>query len=179
MNENLTYEFVVDEHPEGSRKLKKILGRGSMLVAIAVFVIFFTVLNPALAPLAVFPLAMLGVVLYVWKFFNVELEYSMTSGYISFTRIYGGQKRKAVLKMLCIKDMQAIAPVTDTTMAELSARGVEKSYMFASHSSAEDMYYAIFEKDGVKCVVYFEATQKALHNLRYYNTSTVVTNVSR
>lgn len=176
MNENQTYEFVVDERPEGTRKLKKILGRGAMLAVIIVFVLFTFIMNvPALA---VFPLCLLAVVLGVWKMFNVELEYSMTSGFITFTRIYGGRSKKKVLD-LAIKDMHTIAPVTDSTSAELSARGVEKVYMFASHSTADDMYYAIFEKDGRLCVVYFEATQKALHIFRYYNMVTVVTNVSR
>lgn len=178
MNENQTYEFVVAEKAEGSRKLKKILARGGMLAAIAFLVILFTLVFPALAPLAVLPLAFLGLVLYFWKYFNVDLEYSMTSGYITFTRIYGSKTKKKVLD-LCIKDMQAIAPVTDNTSSELNAKGVEKSYMFASHSTANDMYYAIFEKDGQKCVVYFEATQRALQIFRFYNMVTVVTTVSR
>ena len=176
MNENSTYEFVVDERAQGFRLLKKILARGGMLTLIAVFVIFTFASNvPALA---VFPLAMLGVVLYFWKLFDVELEYSMTSGYITFTRVYGGRIRKKKLD-LCIKDMQAIAPVTDTTPAELSAKGVEKAYMFASHTNAPDMYYAIFEKDGRKCVVYFEATGKALQIFRFYNMVTVMSTVER
>ncbi len=176
MNENNTYEFVVDERAEGTRKLKKFLGRGSMLAVIVVFVLFTFIMNvPALA---VLPLSLLAVVLGVWKMFNVELEYSMTSGYITFTRIYGGRTKKKILD-LCIKDMQAIAPVTNETSAELSAKGIEKTYMFASHSTASDMYYAIFEKDGQKCVVYFEATQKALQIFRFYNMITVVTPVSR
>ena len=178
MNENNTYEFVVNERPEGSRKLKKILGRGSMLAVIAVFVLLFTVVIPGLAPLAILPLSFLGVVLYLWKYFNVELEYSMTSGYITFTRIYGGRSRKKVLD-LSIKDMQAITPVTENTADDLNTRGVEKIYMFASHSTAEDMYVAVFEKDGQKCAVYFEATQKALQIFRFYNMITVVTQVSR
>ncbi len=176
MNENQTYEFVVAEKAEGSRKLKKILGRGAMLAVIVVFVAFTFIMNvPALA---ILPLSLLAVVLGVWKMFNVELEYSMTSGYITFTRIYGGRSRKKILD-LTIKDMQAIAPVTDSTTADLSAHGVEKTYMFASHSTADDMYYAIFEKDGIKCAVYFEATQKALHIFHYYNMITVVTPVAR
>ena len=178
MNENQTYEFVVAEKSEGVRKLKKILARGGMLAVIAVFVILFTVVFPALAPVAILPLSFLGVVLYFWKYFNVDLEYSMTSGYITFTRIYGGKSKKKVLD-LSIKDMQAIAPVTDATAAELTAKGVEKSYMFASHSKASDVYYAIFEKDGRKCVVYFEATQRALQIFRFYNMVTVVTQVAR
>ena len=176
MNENSTYEFVVQEKSEGTRRLKKVLARGGMLTIITIFVFGCFALNvPALA---IFPLSLLGLVLYFWKFFDVELEYSMTSGYITFTRIYGSRTKKKVLD-LCIKDMQAIAPVTDDTANVLNAKGVEKSYMFASHSTADDMYYAIFEKDGRKCVVYFEATQKALQIFRFYNMVTVVTQVSR
>ena len=176
MNENNTYEFVVVEKAQGSRMLKKVLGRGALLTVIAVFV--FACFAANLPMLAILPLSLLGVVLYFWKMFNVELEYSMTSGYITFTRIYGGKIRKKVLDLV-IKDMQAIAPVTENTTAELSAQGVEKTYMFASHASASDMYYAIFEQDGTKCVVYFEVTQKALHIFRYYNMVTVMTDVSR
>ena len=35
------------------------------------------------------------------------------------------------------------------------------------------------DKDGSLCVVYFEATEKTLKILRYYNPVTVVTKVSR
>ncbi len=176
MNENSTYEFVVDERAEGANKFKKILGRGSMIAVIVFFVLFCFVMS--IPALAILPLSFVGVVLYLWKFFDVELEYSMTSGYITFTRVYGGRTKKKVLD-LCIKDMQAIAPVEEDTDQKLEAQGVEKTYMFASHSTAEDMYYAIFEKDGRKCVVYFEATQRALHIFRFYNMVTVVTQVSR
>lgn len=175
-NEFNTYEFVVDERAEGTRRLKKILGRGAMLAVVVVFVFACFAMNvPALA---VFPLAMLGVVLYFWKLFNVELEYSMTSGNITFTRVYGGVRKKKVLD-LAIKDMHEIAPVEQHTAEDLRRKGIVKSYMFASHSSAPDMYYAVFEQNGDKCVVYFEATQKALQILRYYNMVTKMSNVSR
>ena len=35
------------------------------------------------------------------------------------------------------------------------------------------------EENGILCVVYFEATEKTLKILRYYNPVTVVTKVSR
>lgn len=117
-------------------------------------------------------------VLYFWKLFNVELEYSLTSGLMTFSRIYGGLKRKKVLDVF-VKDMREIAPVTDGTMEHLRAIGVEKDYLFASSSSADDMYYATFDHEGKLSVVYFEATEKTLKILRFYNPSTVVTRVSR
>ena len=43
-----------------------------------------------------------------------------------------------------------------------------------SSLQAPDLYYGIFMLGEDKCVVYFEATEKALKILKYYNHSTVV-----
>ena len=112
------------------------------------------------------------------KIFNCELEYSIVSGQMTFSRIYGGMKRKKILEVT-IKDFREIAPRAPEVDAKLKACGVSKIYMFASHSTAEDQYYATFEENGQLCVVYFEATEKTLKLLRYYNPVTVVTKVSR
>jgi hypothetical protein len=175
MSDFNTFEFVVDERPEGKRKAIKFWGRFGLIAFIAAWVI---VSLCTIFYLAVLPLAMLGVVLYFWKIFNCELEYSMTSGIMTFSRIYGGLKRKKILE-LTIKDFRGIAPRTAESDAKLKAQGVAKTYMFASHSTAEDQYYATFEENGILCVVYFEATEKTLKILRYYNPVTVVTKVSR
>ena len=176
MSEFSTFEFVVDERPEGIRKLKKILGR---ITVIAVpIVIALVLLLVKLYALAVIPLAFLGVILYFWKLFNVENEYSMTSGVMTFSRIYGGLKRKKVLEFT-IRECKEIAPRTPESDAGLEGRGVEKVYMMASHSTAPDQYYALVDVEGKTCVVYFEATEKTIKILRYYNPVTVVTHVSR
>ena len=52
-------------------------------------------------------------------------------------------------------------------------------YRFISSDDAPDIYYALLEEDGELSVVLFEATQKALGILRFYNPMTVVTKVSR
>ena len=175
MSEFNTFEFVVDERPEGSRKALKFWGRFGLLAFVTIWVVISLC---TIFYLAVLPLAFLGVVLYFWKLFNCELEYSMTSGVMTFSRIYGGMKRKKVLELF-IKDMREIAPRTPESDAKLSQRGIAKTYSFSSHSTAEDQYYALFEQDGQLCAVYFEATEKTLKILRYYNPATVVTKVSR
>ena len=175
MSDFNTFEFVVDERPEGKRKALKFWGRFGLIAFIAAWVI---VSLCTIFYLAVLPLCLLGLVLYFWKIFNCELEYSMTSGIMTFSRIYGGLMRKKVLE-LTIKDFRGIAPRTAESDAKLKAQGVAKTYMFASHSTAEDQYYATFEENGILCVVYFEATEKTLKILRYYNPVTVVTKVSR
>ena len=176
MSEFNTFEFVVDERPEGGRKALKFWGRFSLLAFIGAFVAFtFAIRMPMLA---VLPLGLLGLVLYFWKIFNCELEYSMTSGVMTFSRIYGGIKRKKILEVV-IKDFRECAPRTAEVDAALKAKGITKIYSFSSHSTAPDQYYATFEQDGHLCVVYFEATEKTLKILRYYNPVTVVTKVSR
>ena len=175
MNEQNTYEFVVDEKSEGKAKLRRILGRGTILAIITVYVIVACMIHPALA---VLPVALLPLALYFWKQFNVELEYSMTSGIMTFSRIYGGRRRKQMLEVT-IKDMREIAPVTADTQARLEALGVQKIYRFQSSYTAPDMYYAVFEKDGAPCAVCFEATNRALQILYYYNHATVRSQVSR
>ena len=176
MSEFNTFEFVVEEKPEGLRRLIRFLCRFVLLAFIGGFVaVTFLIRMPALA---VLPLGLLGLVLYFWKLFNCELEYSMTSGVMTFSRIYGGMRRRKVLELF-IKDMRRVAPRTPESDASLRAEGIEKTYMFASHSSAADQYYAVFEEKGRLCAVYFEATEKTLKILRYYNPSTQVTRVSR
>ncbi len=176
MNESSTFEFVVAEKPEGKRRATVFFARAGILGGIALFVLLCLYFK--LFWFAILPLTFLGVVMYFWKIFNREMEYSMTSGVMTFSYIYGGLRRKKVLELF-IKDMREVKPVDDQTMAHLNALGVEKDYRFVSHSTADDMYYAVFEHDGKLSVVYFEATNRALSILYYYNHSTVVTRVAR
>ena len=176
MSDFNTFEFVVDERPEGKRKLIKFLGRFALLAFIGAFVAFTFIIRMPM--LAILPLCLLGLVLYFWKIFNCELEYSITSGIMTFSRIYGGMKRKKVLE-ITIKDCRKIAPRTDDFDSTLAVRGVTKVYSFSSHSTADDQYYALFQEGEDLCVVYFEATEKTLTLLRYYIRITVVTKVSR
>ncbi len=176
MNESTTFEFVVAEKPEGKRRALVTLARIGIIAFMVGFAVFFCAIN--LIPLAILPVSFLGVFMYFWKIFNREMEYSMTSGVMVFSHIYGGIRRKKMLE-LTIKDCKEIAPVTDDTMAHLNALGVEKDYRFISSTSADDLYYATFEENGKACVVYFEATEKALAILYYYNHATVKTAVRR
>ena len=57
----------------------------------------------------------------------------------------------------------------------------QKVYHALSREDTPDAYFATFENDKQeKCIVFFEATEKALKICRFYNPSaTVVTKVSR
>ena len=176
MHESATYEFVVAEKPEGFRKFKKTLCRLAVLAVPVAFVILCLAIQ--LYPVAILPLSFLGVVLYFWKLFNVEYEYSMTSGIMTFSRINGGIRRKQLLS-LHIKEMQEIAPYDEEARLHLETLPLVKNHVLVSHMGADNIYYAVFKQEDDLQVVYFEATEKALHILRYYNGITKMSKVSR
>ncbi len=176
MHESSTYEFVVAEKPEGLRKLKKAFYRIAVLSVPIGFVILCLAVQ--LYPVAILPLSFLGIVLYFWKIFNVEYEYSLTSGRMTFSRINGNMRRKKLLE-LQIKEMHEIAPYTDEAKAHLETLPLVKNHIFVSSMAADDIYYAVFKKDEELQIVYFEATEKALHILHYYNGVTKMSKVSR
>lgn len=177
MNEFSTYEFVVAQKHEGRTKLYRTLAIiGYILFFVAVAVALIAIHLPWMV--AVLPIFEWMLIFFTWRYLSVEYEYSMTSGTVTFSYIYGGRSRKATLEMP-IKDFQEIAPLDDAAYTRLEARQIGTEYRFISSDSAPDMYYALFEENGELSVVLFEATQKALSILRFYNPNTVVTKVSR
>ena len=155
MNEFNTYEFVVAQKHEGKVQLFRIL-------AVVSYVLFFCVVAAALILLH-FPWMVAVLPIFEW---------------ITFSYIYGGRSRKTALET-AIKRFQEIAPLDDAALSRLEARDIQKEYRFISSDDAPDIYYALLEEDGELSVVLFEATQKALGILRFYNPMTVVTKVSR
>lgn len=177
-HESAIYDFTVDEHAEGSAKTKKLLGR---LLVLAIPVVYVIITLMIFAMLAILAVIYIPVVLYFWKWFNREFRYRLESGTMTFAIIHGGNAKKAkdALK-LTIKDMSVIAPYDEDTKAKIAAEGITTVHNYTSSlSKGKDIYYGIFEQDGKKQVVYFEATQKALQIMYYYNHNTLVTQVER
>ena len=78
-----------------------------------------------------------------------------------------------------IKDFSAIAPYDEAAEAFVSAQKCSRDFRCMSSLQAPDLYYGIFMLEDEKCVVYFEATEKALKILKYYNRVTVVTETQK
>lgn len=177
MNEFSTYEYVVARKNKGVGKLKPalfILGYVVFAIGAIVFAIRTTIGAP-LAALA--PVALLIVVYFTWRYTKIEYEYSITSGILTFSEIYGGRSRKTIVEFR-LKDCVDIAPISEQD--KLDDFGAEVSYVALSEKDAPDAYFATFENEkGRKCVFFFEATEKALKICRFYNPShTKVTKVN-
>lgn len=173
-----TYEYTVEQKPEGKFRLMKI---GFMSLYILYPVIFMAVLF-IIQLFQLFALVAVTewmLVYFTWKYTKPEYEYSVTSGRVTFSVIRGKRSRKEMVNF-AIKDCLQIAPATDGEwVAKLEAYDPEVVYSAVSSVNTPDKYYAAFETpEGKRAVFYFEATEKMLKLCKNYNSShTVITKV--
>ena len=187
MNEFSTYEFVVRQRIEG----KWLLARVAMITLYVCFVLAWLAFgfNSIGVPLlALIPITTWMLVFFTWRYVAVEYEYSITSGELIFSKIYGNRSRRTCLK-LKLRDAVRIAPLANEEEAKRATEyHPEREFSAISSLRAPDVYFMLFEfssKGGERsekrrAIFYFEATQKTLQICRFYNpSSTVLTKVSR
>ena len=171
------FEHSVEEKAEGKRRMIKILGRAGLIGIVVAYVAITFIINMPM--LAIIAMVMLPVILTLWKRFNCEFKYVIEGASMTFYYVYFASKKPKEILKVTIKDFREVAPRTAESDAKIKAEGYNKVYMFAPSTNSEDQYYATFEQNGEKCVVYFQAVEKSLKLLRYYNSNTIVTVVSK
>ena len=174
MNEFSTYEYAIAPKNDAKLKLTKFLFICSYVLFPLLFIIFFYMINlPWFIVFVVFATALY--VIMTWRrFVDIEFEYSITSGVLTFAKIFGNNARKNIMEMH-IKDATIIAPLTDKLQySKLEAYAPEKIYSALSSPDAVDGYFMLYEQDGVACAFLFEATAQALKICRFYNPSATV-----
>lgn len=171
MNQGTNYtEYTVTQKSEGKYKTRKI----AMILLYVGFGLAYLIVLGIFFPFAIMILPLLEFILIFLtkKYIDVEHSYVTESGDITFYDVYGTKTKKERLK-LKIKDMSAIAPMTDEYRSQFEAGDFAETYDFRGTVSSPDSYFGIFEKDGKKCLVMFEAMEKSLKVLAYYNSATV------
>ena len=169
------YEHIVKQKVEGGLLAKKVC----LILAYVIIFIMPLYLIISLCPiflwvpfiLVILTLTVISILL-TWKYTSVEFEYSISSDTISFVNIYGKKSRKGKIE-ICIKDFSEIGKYTDAAEKHLEEVVIERDYLFISHLAAEHLYYGLFDDDGEKCIVYFEATDKAISLIKKYNPSAI------
>ena len=116
---------------------------------------------------------------------EVAFEYTISSGDMTFAKIYGNRFRRTILE-IDLRQVSRIAPLdNDVWTAHADKWRPEREYSAISSLKAPDLYFMLFEygdnrkKEKRRTVLYFEATNRALQICRFYNPSaTVLTKVS-
>ena len=180
MQEFSTYEYTVRQKITGKWLAARIL-LILFYVLYVVGVLLWGMHMQIIAPLLAFvPLSLWVIVFITWRYTAVEYEYSITSGTLTFTKVYGNRSRKRVIS-LTLKDAARIAPLDSAEeLARANAWRPKKQFTAVSSLYADNIYFILFEytnrKEREKCraILYFEATDRALQICRYYNPSSFV-----
>lgn len=167
---NQPYEYAVDRKNDKKLKTKKHILIALYIIYALAFVFVIITFLPGLVPvIAVMPLTLLALILTTWKRTQITNEYSCVSGNVTFSRIYGGKSRRAMLTFK-IKDCTRISPLTEHEMRQISSRyGSSDIYDGLSSPSSPDAYFAEIDDGERKCVYMFDATNRMLKTCRFYN----------
>lgn len=164
-------ELTVEKKPEGKYKLFR-LARVAIVVGwvilmlLAMFMIggIFIFLGAILLATGTFYINHLTRPMAV-----IEYRYSILSGDMIFDKILGGMIKKDDILKVHVADMSVIAPYHSDKKALYEASDIVNRYDFCSTLAEPDVYFAIFEENGQKSAVLFDATQKALKVMKFLN----------
>ncbi len=170
-------EYCVKKKLEGSYLLKRCLFfAGWTILPIALLLIGLSNVN--FLPLAMlFPVWVIisaSLAFFTYRFVSIEYEYAITSGSIMVDIIYGNRSRKKMVDFP-IKEMECIAPYAEEYRKTADSPEIEKRYEAVSTLSAPDVYFCTFTDDkDRKCVLFIEATDRALSLMKPYNRKIVL-----
>lgn len=175
-------EFTVEKKCEGAYKMKRI----GMKLLLWMPLFLLGLLGQLITRTPVIWVILIPVYPLIWlkilkptfyPYVYIEYEYSIVGGEMRFAEVLGKCKRRELFAVK-IGDMKAIAPYEEPYKAAADNPEIKKRYELVSTMKAEELYYAIFEKDEEPCVVFFQPTNKVLSLLRFHNRLTVVKRVN-
>lgn len=186
MNEFSTYEFVVKQRVEGKWLLYRV-GLIFLYASLVIGLLLAAFLTRIFVPLLALTPVLLWILIFcTWRYADVEYEYSISSGELVFSKVFGGRSRKRLLTIR-LRDAVRIAPLDGAEHSRnATAWRPEREYAAISSLKAPDIYFILFEYEDAKrkekhrAIFYFEATARALQICRFYNPSaTVLTKTTR
>ena len=105
-----------------------------------------------------------GFLWYLSRFCAVEYEFTQTEDIFDVAAIYNKQYRREKLSVDLRASAKRIAPYGGKTPA--GADGA-KVYDFRSSPQAQNAYYILFERDGARGLVLFDAAPRMIEHLFY------------
>lgn len=180
MFENETYEYAIRQKIEGVWIFRRI-GLCLLYVLFVCAWLLFGLRTRILVPLlALIPISTWILIFVTWRYVNVEYECSVTSGILTFAKIYGGRSRKKIFE-LSLRDAIRIAPLSDDgEYRRVKEFRPERSFSGVSSLHDEHVFFMLFElkgksrKETQRAIFYFEANEKMCRMCRYYNPSATV-----
>ena len=172
MGDNAASKFVnygVQKKVECGYLLKRMLLILGYILFVLGYAAFFISAN-ILPIIALLPVLTWILIFFTWRFVSIEYEYYILDGEFRMLEVYGSKSARELCRVR-ISAMKVIAPYRRYTDKD-RADAIDSKHRIegVSSMSSPDIYYGIFSGDDAKdCVVFFEATEKTLKVLKYYN----------
>lgn len=175
MDESINYaEYTVEKKPEGKNLRKRMLMVGLYLLALAVIIVLVTLTQGAAAVWGgVLFVLLVALVYFTWRLVKEERKYEVVNAKLKIQELNGSGKGKVVFENL-VSEFTIIAPMTEEYREQWAK--ADEILDCRGNSKSTDSYFARLEKDEKSQVVYFEAINKMLKVMKFYNSKgTVIT----
>ena len=164
-----SYEIVIKPKRDGKNSLLRVF----LIAFYVAFVVGCLVLGfvTAFVPLlALVPLVLWIIIFFTWRYVNLEYEYSIESGVITFSKIYNNRSRKRCLEF-DMRSAERFVFESETRMDEqIAAYDPRREYCFAASKTDPEACVALYlDEDGDKCAVIFKADERIKRYLKMYN----------
>lgn len=156
-------DFIVAKKKTAANRLGKVL---LLLAAAAICfaVMAFQYLIYALPVIVVF--LSFGV-WYLWRFFNVEYEYSVVGSEVKVDIIYGQRQRRNML-VTASNRFESFGPYDQASAARLQSPDISERYVACTSLEDSGIYYAIFPGKKGRAVLLFQPSEKMLRLIKRY-----------
>ena len=158
---NTTCEYIIRQKNEGGTLIRKIVVAISYFLLAAVLIFLVLIFSPYvfIIPFILIALAFVALIYFAtWRFLSVEYEIVIAGGDLTVTTIY-----------VSISSIIEIGEYGDGAYEEISKLSLQKNYICVSSLASPDMYYAIFDEDKDRSILYFDATSEAIALLKRHN----------
>ncbi len=166
-------EYIIKQKCEGKVLFKRLLLIFSYIFAATAATLAVLLFSPPILYIPFFLLvaAFIAIAVFLtWRFVSVEYELSLSSGELSLTAIYGKKTRRR-LTSIPTGAIYEIGEYDDEAYERLDSISLQKNYILVSSLSAPVIFYALFDEGKDKCVLYFEADENMVSELRRQNSS--------
>ena len=175
MEDSVNYaEYTVEQKAEGKNLRKRIL-----LVCLYLFFGLGVSGFFLFGPIKIWPIGSIMPVLtfilvgLTWRYAALEHKYEVANAKFRVSEIYGRKKQETVFENL-VSELSIIAPMTDEYREQWEK--ADRILDYRGSKNTPDAYFVRLDKDGTSTVVYFEAINKMLKVMKFYNAKgTVVT----
>lgn len=164
------YEYVVSKKNSPQLKMKKMLMIGLYVLWGCGLLIVGSIVKLILPLLAFIPISLWVLVYFTWRYTQVAYEYSFFGGMLKVNRLLGERSRRTITEIK-IRDLESVVSCGGE---DIDAFVADRKILAVSAFDTNRMAAAVWtDENNKKNILFFEADEKAIRILRYYNSKAV------